>query len=38
MPDESTHKQALTAFQEELADELDWETAQYDTNEAIIHT
>jgi len=28
----------LAAFQEELADALDWETAQYSTNEVIIHT
>lgn len=38
MPDESRRQQDLAAFQEELADVLDWETAQYSTNEAIIHT
>jgi len=38
MPDESVRQQSLSAFQEELAEVLDWETAQYSTNEAIIHT
>ncbi len=38
MPEEPMRQQDLAAFQEELADVLDWETAQYDTNEAIIHT
>src|SRR5215472_3397344 len=38
MPDEGTRRQDLEAFQEELADVLDWETAQYSTHEAIIHT
>src|SRR5581483_5869490 len=38
MPEESIRQQDLAAFQEELADVLDWETAQYNINEAIIHT
>jgi excisionase family DNA binding protein len=38
MPDEAVRRQALAAFQEELADVLDWETAQYNTNEVLIHT
>ncbi len=38
MPDETTRKHDLELFQEELADVLEWETAQYSTNEAIIHT
>lgn len=38
MADEATIQQDLTAFREELADVLDWETAQYTTKRAIIHT
>ncbi len=38
MPDEAIRKQDLAQFQEELADVLDWEAAQYSTHEAIIHT
>lgn len=38
MPDEATRQHDLALFQEELADVLDWETAHYSTNEAIIHT
>jgi excisionase family DNA binding protein len=38
MPDEVVRAQDLAAFQEELADVLDWEHAHYSTNEAIIHT
>ena len=38
MPVEVTHQQDFLALQEELADVLDWETAQYSTNETIIHT
>ena len=38
MPDEAMRKQDLAQFQERLADVLDWETAQYSTHEAIIHT
>lgn len=38
MPDESIRKQHLRALQEELADVLLWEQAQYTTNEALIHT
>jgi len=38
MPEEAIRQQDLAAFQEEMADVLDWESAQYYTNEAIIHT
>ncbi len=38
MPDETTRKQDFVMFQEELADVLDWETAQTNTNEVIIQT
>jgi excisionase family DNA binding protein len=38
MPDEAARKHDLALFQEQLADVLEWEKAQYATNEAIIHT
>lgn len=38
MPDEAIQQHYLTLFQEELAEVLDWDTAQYNTNETIIHT
>jgi NTP pyrophosphatase (non-canonical NTP hydrolase) len=38
MPDEATRRRDLAAFQEELADVLNWKTAQYNTNEVLIHT
>jgi excisionase family DNA binding protein len=38
MPDEEARKRDLEAFKEELADVLDWNTAQYSTSRAIIHT
>ena len=38
MPDEETRKQAFRDFEEELADVLDWETAEYRAEKAIIHT
>lgn len=38
VPIEVTHQRDLAAFQEELADVLVWETAQYNTAEVIIHT
>ena len=38
MPDEDTRQEHLQAFQEELADMLDWDTAQFRDNETIIHT
>jgi len=38
MPDEAARKHDLALFQEQLADVLEWERAQYTTNEAIIHT
>lgn len=38
MPDEATREQAFAAFKAELADVLDWETAQISTKEGIIYT
>src|SRR5579885_1594239 len=38
MPDESVVQDELVGFKQELADVLDWETAQYRTRRAIIHT
>ncbi len=38
MPDESVIQQELAGFKQELADVLDWDTAQYRTKRAIIHT
>ncbi len=38
MPDEQTRQDHLTALKEELADVLDWETAQYDTTETLMYT
>lgn len=38
MPDEETRRQDLEALQRELADVLNWETAQYSTGKVIIHT
>lgn len=38
MPDESSIQDDLAAFQAELADVLDWETAHYTLKRAIIHT
>lgn len=38
MPDEDKRQQDLSAFKQELANELNWETAQYSTGKAIIHT
>lgn len=38
IPDEETRQSCMTSFREELADLLDWETAQCSINEAIIHT
>ena len=38
MPDEASRQQALEAFQQALGDVVDWKTAQYTLNEAIIHT
>src|SRR5258708_38393922 len=38
MPDETMRKQDFVMFQKELADVLDWETAQTSTNEVIIQT
>ncbi len=38
MPDEITREKNLAAFKTELADVLDWETAQISTKESIIYT
>ncbi len=38
MPDEAVRERNLAAFQSELADVLDWETAQISTKEGIIYT
>ncbi|HXZ05001.1 MAG TPA: helix-turn-helix domain-containing protein [Ktedonobacteraceae bacterium] len=38
MPDESVIQQELKPLQAELADALDWNTAQFTTRQAIIHT
>jgi excisionase family DNA binding protein len=38
MPDESVIQQDLQPLQTELADVLDWDTVQYTTKRAIIHT
>ena len=38
MPDEAVRERNLAAFQAELADVLDWETAQISTKEGIIYT
>jgi hypothetical protein len=38
LPTELERQEAFAAFQEELADVLDWEMAQYISREGIIHT
>jgi excisionase family DNA binding protein len=38
MPEKEAREKILAAFQAELADELDWETAQITTKEGIIYT
>jgi excisionase family DNA binding protein len=38
MPDEAARERDFALFQEQLADALEWEKAQYATNEVIIHT
>jgi excisionase family DNA binding protein len=38
MPTEAARKRHLAAFQDELADMLDWETAQFRNSSVIIHT
>jgi hypothetical protein len=37
-PDEETRRRDLTALKDELADVLDWRTAQEHTDEVILHT
>jgi len=38
MPDEATRERDFAAFKAELADVLNWETAQISTEEGIIYT
>ena len=38
MPESATLDQEISEFKAELADELDWETAQINTKEGIIYT
>jgi excisionase family DNA binding protein len=38
MPDEAVRQEYLATFQAELGEMLDWNTAQVQTNQAIIHT
>ena len=38
MPDEAAREQALEAFRQMLADVLDWNTAQYNNGEVLMHT
>ncbi len=38
MPDEPMREKSLKALQDELADVLEWEWAEYHTNEALMHT
>jgi excisionase family DNA binding protein len=38
MPDDRTRREALEVFQHELADVLDWSTAQYDNSTVLMHT
>jgi excisionase family DNA binding protein len=38
MPDEATRERNLAVFKEELADVLDWDTAQISTKEGVIYT
>jgi Helix-turn-helix domain len=38
MPDEATRQEELEALRQELAEELDWSTAQYNESTVLIHT
>jgi hypothetical protein len=38
MPDQDIHEQELAAFRAELADVVDWETAQSSEKDGIIYT
>ena len=38
IPNEEKRQQDLSAFKQELADVLNWETAQYSNGKVIIHT
>ena len=38
MPEEAIRQQDFAAFKSELADVLDWETAQYKTMDGVIYT
>jgi hypothetical protein len=37
-PDEEAREEALEAFRADLADVLDWDTAEYDDGTAFMHT
>jgi len=38
MPDEAEREQALAAFRNTLVDVLDWDTAQYNDGQVLMHT
>ena len=38
MPKETEREQALEAFRQDLADVLDWDTAQYSNGRVLMHT
>jgi hypothetical protein len=38
MPDEAAREKALADFQQVLADVLDWDTAQYNEGQVLMHT
>lgn len=38
MPDEAERERVLEAFRQKLADVLDWNTAQYNSGEVLMHT
>ena len=38
MPTEADRQQSLRSFEEDFADILEWETAEYMTNDALIYT
>jgi hypothetical protein len=38
MPDEPTREKSFKALQDELADVLEWDRAEYHMNEALRHT
>ncbi len=38
MPDDAQREQALSEFQQALADVLEWDTADYDAGKVVMHT